>query len=233
MSAPAQALLMAAEQAVGRLDMAQGLELAERAVALGRSAEHRQALGWALMVLARIRAGTGDHHRLVSAYANALEAYELLGERGDIERQLMALNVCAMIRWEAGDSHEAIQWLEQGICAARQHGLQTPWVKMLRNMAVLLSNGDEHLEAIRCCEEAIAVLQERPQQDGQIGVFLAQKARSGSSWPNEWRRKAFRSLRSTGCARRRPWRCPRCPHWMTASPTFSSTVSSCIPCRRC
>jgi tetratricopeptide (TPR) repeat protein len=176
MSAPAHALLTAAEQAVGRLDMDQGLELAERAVALGRSAEHSQALGWALMVLARVQAGTGDHHRLVSAYANALEAYELLGERADIERQLMALNVCAMIRWEAGDSREAIQWLDQGIGAARQHGLQTPWVKMLRNMAVLLSDGDEHLEAIRCCDEAIAVLHERPQQDGQIGVFLAQKA---------------------------------------------------------
>jgi tetratricopeptide (TPR) repeat protein len=176
MSAQAQALLMAAEQAVGRLDMEQGLELAERAVALGRSAEHSQALGWALMVLSRVQAGTGDHHRLVSAYANALEAYELLGERADIERQLMALNVCAMIRWEAGDSREAIQWLDQGIGAARQHGLQTPWVKMLRNMAVLLSDGDEHLEAIRCCDEAIAVLRERPQQDGQIGVFLAQKA---------------------------------------------------------
>lgn len=176
MSAQAQALLMAAEQAVGRLDMEQGFELAERAVALGRSAEHSQALGWALMVLARVQAGTGDHHRLVSAYANALEAYELLGERADIERQLMALNVCAMIRWEAGDSREAIQWLDQGIGAARQHGLQTPWVKMLRNMAVLLSDGDEHLEAIRCCDEAIAVLRERPQQDGQIGVFLAQKA---------------------------------------------------------
>lgn len=176
MSAPAQALLLAAEQALGRLDMGQALDLAERAVELGRSAEHNGALGWALMVLARVQAGTGDHHRLVSAYANALEAYELLGERGDIERQLMALNVCAMIRWEAGDSREAIQWLDEGIGAARQHGLQTPWVKMLRNLAVLLSDGDEHLEAIRCCDEAIAVLNERPQQDGQIGVFLAQKA---------------------------------------------------------
>jgi hypothetical protein len=175
MSAPAHALLMAAEQALARLDMAHALELAERAVALGRSAEHRQALGWALMVLARIQAGTGGHH-LVNAYAHALEAYELLGERGDVERQLMALNVCAMIRWEAGDSREAIQWLDQGIGAARQHGLRTPWVKMLRNMAVLLSEGGQQLEAIRCCDEAIAVLHERPQQDGQIGVFLAQKA---------------------------------------------------------
>jgi hypothetical protein len=175
MSAPAHALLMAAEQALARLDMAHALELAERAVALGRSAEHRQALGWALMVLARIQAGTGGHH-LVNAYAHALEAYELLGERGDVERQLMALNVCAMIRWEAGDSREAIQWLDQGIGAARQHGLRTPWVKMLRNMAVLLSEGGQQLEAIRCCDEAIAVLHERQQQDGQIGVFLAQKA---------------------------------------------------------
>jgi tetratricopeptide (TPR) repeat protein len=176
MSASAQALLIAAEQALGRLDLEQGLELAERALVLGRSAEHSQALGWALMVLARIRAAMGGHHHQLRAYANALEAYELLGERGDIERQLMALNVCAMIRWEAGDSREAIQWLDQGIGAARQHGLQTPWVKMLRSMAALLSEGDEHLEAIRCCDEAIAVLQERSQQDGQIGVFLAQKA---------------------------------------------------------
>ncbi len=175
MSAPAEALLIAAEQALGRLDIEQGLEQAERAVALCRCAGHGEVLGWALMVLARMQAGMGGPN-MVTAYANALEAYELLGERADIERQLMALNVCAMIRWEANDSREAIQWLDQGICAARQHGLQVPLVKMLRNLAALLLDGDEHLEAIRCCEEAIAVLEDRPQQDGQIGVFLAQKA---------------------------------------------------------
>lgn len=172
-SAAPEPLVAAAEQAFNRYDLSAAIDFASRAAALCRSSTNAGTRGWALMVLARSHGARGNS---ATAYAHALEAYELLGECGDTPHQLLALNVCAMVHFRAGDQREAIQLIERGIAIAQQHQIGGPCVTMLFNLSILLFDGGEHLEALRCCDEALAIAHKSAAQRDAIGGLRSHKA---------------------------------------------------------
>jgi tetratricopeptide (TPR) repeat protein len=172
-SAAPEPLVAAAEQAFNRYELGAAIDFADQAVALCRDGTSAGTLGWALMVLARSHGARGNS---ATAYAHALEAYELLGECGNIQRQLRALNVCAMVHFRAGDQREAIQLIERGIAIAQQHQIGDPCVTMLFNLSILLFDGGEHLEALRCCDEALAIVEKSAIRRDAIGGLRSHKA---------------------------------------------------------
>ncbi len=137
------------------------LTLAERAVALARQCGDRPLLGWSLMLVGRGHADLGNH---LQAFAAAREAYDLLADCGDPAHRLAALNTCNLVLWAGGDTDRAIELLRNGLAAtAGRLELAGSRSAMLLNLAFLLRQGaGEYAEAIRCCEEGVALVTRLP-----------------------------------------------------------------------
>jgi tetratricopeptide (TPR) repeat protein len=138
--------------------------LAEQAVALSRVCGDRHLLGWGLMVLgqAELRAD-----RVLPAHAAASEAYVLLGDCGDVPRQLWALSTCARVELICGDALRSIELLRMGLVSAHGPGCSAVRCALLINLGERLVQAGEHAEAIQCLVDAFAAARLPPQLPGQ------------------------------------------------------------------
>ncbi len=139
-------------------------DLAERAVALARSCADRHLLGWGLMVLGRAELRAD---RVLPAHAAASEAYVLLGDCGDVPRQLWALNTCARVELICGDALRSIELLRKGLVLAHGPGCSAVRCALLINLGERLVQAEEHVEAIQCLVDAAAAARQPPQLPGQ------------------------------------------------------------------
>jgi hypothetical protein len=143
---------------------AKARDLATRAVALARSCAQRHVLGWGLMVLGRAELRVD---RVLPAHAAASEAYVLLGECGDVPRQLWALNTCARVELICGDALRSIELLRKGLVSAQRPGCSAVRCALLINLGERLVQAEEHVEAIQCLVDAVAAARQPPQLPGQ------------------------------------------------------------------
>jgi tetratricopeptide (TPR) repeat protein len=139
-------------------------DLATRAVALARGCGDRHLLGWGLMVLGRAELRAD---RVLPAHAAASEAYGLLGECGDVPRQLWALNTCAKVELICGDALRSIELLRKGLVSAHGPGCSAVRCALLINLGERLVQAGEHVEAIQCLVDAAAAAGQPPQLPGQ------------------------------------------------------------------
>jgi tetratricopeptide (TPR) repeat protein len=171
--ATASALLDEAEQVYRSSDYAGSAELTQRAVALARRCGDGRLLGRALVNAGRLAAIAG---RPLPAYEAASEAYRVLADCGDVNRQLRALSVCIAVHDQCDDRATCVDLLRQGLLLAVGCDHLSIRGTMLHNLAVTLRDKGEHAEALECLKEAFDILPPLPelaQQKEAIAVRLA------------------------------------------------------------
>jgi tetratricopeptide (TPR) repeat protein len=159
--AAVRVLLQEGEQSFERAQPAAAIALAERAIALARECNELSLVGRGLLLLSKAQIYLGQP---VQGYASASEAYELLGACGDVERQLRALSACAGALYLCGDSDRAIDLVRKGLAAsAHRPDCSAVRTTMLINLAIsLYQDAGEHVEAIQCNADAVALAAQAP-----------------------------------------------------------------------
>jgi tetratricopeptide (TPR) repeat protein len=171
--ATATALLEEAERVYRCSDYAASSKLTQRAAALARRRGDGATLGRALVNASRLAGIAGQP---LTAYETASEAYRLLADCGDVNRQLQALSVCIAVHDQCDDRATCVDLLRQGLLLAVGSDRLSIRGTLLHNLAVSLSDRGEHAEALECLKEAFDILSplpQRAQQKEAIAVRLA------------------------------------------------------------
>jgi tetratricopeptide (TPR) repeat protein len=213
--ATALALVQQAEQLTDAGRFSAAGERASQATALARRCGDMPLLGRSLMHFGQLEYQAGRH---LSAYAAASEAFRLLGECGDITRQLSALNTCAGVQAYSGDVAGAIELLRQGLQLAV--GESYAWIRcqVLYNLATYLLDCDEYREAIECRTEAVSITTQTAPLAGQRDSMATGLAQAHSRYAEYLGRQGHRDA-----AHERLEAAARClpamarPGWQTVS----------------
>jgi C4-dicarboxylate-specific signal transduction histidine kinase len=214
--ATARALIEEAERVYRASDYAGSGELTQRAATLARRCGDAGILGRALVNAGRLAGIAGQ---TLPAYEAASEAYRLLGDSGDVTRQLQALSVCAAVHDQCDDQAACIDLLRRGLSMAVGSEHASIRVTLLHNLAVTLSDKGEHVEALQCLTEASEIVSTAPKSARQKETIAARLALEHQLYA----RHLHDQGRDAEAERERQAACRRLPpmpqvSWRSASP---------------
>jgi non-specific serine/threonine protein kinase len=150
----AKALFAASELAGEQGDVALGLALAERSVALYRGLGDTAGLPFALFALGWKVAARGDLDRAEAVLGECLDLSRRTGNHLGEAHALTALAQLAVVR---GELARAVALSEQALVVCRELGSTWGRIVVLHNLGVYLWERGEHGQARACLEECVAL----------------------------------------------------------------------------